>query len=67
MHVVSTVAASSFLLLLLPFVTAVLSVLDACRDGDQQGQHTQGTRSDGDVEQRDAELVGAIRFLLVET
>ena len=66
MQVIRTVAASR-LLLLLPLVAAVLPVLDARRQRDQEGQDTHSPRSDGHVQHRDAELVGAVRFLFVET
>jgi hypothetical protein len=65
MQVVCVVAVGGFLLL--PFVAPMLSVLDAGRHCDQQGQDAQSPRSDEDIQQRDAELVGAIRFFLVET
>lgn len=45
----------------------MLAVLDASRHSDQKGQNAQGARSDQHVQQRDAELVGAVRFFLVET
>jgi hypothetical protein len=65
MQVICTVAVCGFLFL--PFIAPVLSVPDTCRHSYQQGQYAQRPRSGEHVHQRDAELVGAIRFFLVET
>lgn len=66
MQVVGTVAAGR-LLLLLPLVAPILAVLDTGRQNDQKGQDAQGAGSDGHVQQRDAELEGAVGFFFIET
>lgn len=64
-QVIRIVAAA--VLLLLPFVAPMFPILDAGGHCDQQGQDGQSSRTDGDVEQGDAKLVGAIRLFFVET
>jgi len=65
-QVVGTVAAGRFLLLL-PLVAPILAILDTRRQCDQNGQDGQSASSDGHVQQRDAELVGAVGFFFIET
>lgn len=65
-QVVGTVAAGRLLLLLLPLVAPIMAILDAGRQCDQKGQDAQGPKPDGHVQQRDAELVGAVGFFFIE-
>ena len=55
--VVGAVAAGR---LLLPLVASILTVLEARRQPDEEGQDTQSSNPDEHVQQWDAELVGAV-------
>ena len=54
-------------LLFLPLVASVLTILHACGYRNEESEDPQSACPDSHVEQRDAELVGAVSFLLVET
>lgn len=51
---------------LFPFVPSGLATFEAGRGGDEHGEDDESAASDGDVQDGNAELEGAVSFLLVE-